>query len=68
MVTCLGGPQPNLTAGALSARHLVFEKPVQAIAPNMLDDGLRIAGTSGYSIAGYVREEVYVEVLRRWGD
>ncbi|MGU3656781.1 hypothetical protein [Methylobacterium fujisawaense] len=69
VVTCLGvdSQTRRLVRYALYG-GLVFENVVQAIALDILDDGIELAEAAGYPVVGHVHDEIITEVPRGWGD
>lgn len=69
VVTCLGvdSQTRRLVRYALYG-GLVFENVVQAIALDLLDNGIEIAERAGYPVVGHVHDEIITEVPRGWGD
>lgn len=47
---------------------LAFENIVQAIARDLLANGIRKAEAAGYPVIGHVHDEIITEVPRGWGD
>lgn len=47
---------------------LAFENIVQAIARDLLANGIRKAEVAGYPVIGHVHDEIITEVPRGWGD
>lgn len=47
---------------------LLFENVVQAIALDLLDNGLALAEEAGYPVVGHVHDEIIAEVPRGFGD
>lgn len=47
---------------------LLFENVVQAIALDLLDNGIALAEAAGYPVIGHVHDEIITEVPRGWGD
>lgn len=46
----------------------LFENVVQAIALDLLDNGLARAEAAGYPIVGHVHDEIIAEVPANWGE
>lgn len=69
VVTCLGvdSQTSKLVRYALYG-GLLFENVVQAIALDLLDNGIVIAEEAGYPVIGHVHDEIITEVPRGWGD
>ncbi|RUP22333.1 hypothetical protein [Methylobacterium sp.] len=69
VVTCLGvdSQTRRLVRYALYG-GLTFENIVQAIALDLLDNGIEIAERAGYPVVGHVHDEIITEVPRGWGD
>jgi len=69
VVTCLGvdSQTRKLVRYALYG-GLTFENIVQAIALDLLDNGIEIAERAGYPVVGHVHDEIITEVPRGWGD
>ncbi|SFT25419.1 hypothetical protein [Methylobacterium sp. yr668] len=69
VVTCLGvdSQTRRLIRYALYG-GLIFENVVQAIALDLLDNGIEIAERAGYPVVGHVHDEIITEVPRGWGD
>lgn len=47
---------------------LAFENIVQAIARDLLANGIKKAEAAGYPVIGHVHDEILTEVDRGWGD
>ncbi|MFY9294485.1 MAG: hypothetical protein WAP03_27930 [Methylorubrum rhodinum] len=47
---------------------LLFENNVQAIALDLLENGIERAEAAGYPVIGHVHDEIITEVPRGWGD
>lgn len=47
---------------------LAFENIVQAIARDLLANGIRKAEEAGYPVIGHVHDEILTEVPKGWGD
>lgn len=47
---------------------LAFENIVQAIARDLLANGIKKAEAAGYPVIGHVHDEIICEVPRGWGD
>lgn len=71
-VTVLGSVQVSKTKSVFMRYPLyggiLFENIVQAIALDLLDNGLAKAEEAGYPVIGHVHDEILTEVPRGWGD
>jgi DNA polymerase len=69
VVTCLGvdSQSGKLVRYGLYG-GLLFENVVQAIALDLLDNGIEIAEAAGYPVVGHVHDEIITEVPRGWGS
>jgi DNA polymerase len=71
-VTVLGSVQVSKTKSKFMRYPLyggiLFENIVQAIALDLLDNGLAKAEEHGYPVIGHVHDEILTEVPRGWGD
>lgn len=71
-VTVLGSVQVSKTKSVFMRYPLyggiLFENIVQAIALDLLENGLAKAEEHGYPVIGHVHDEIITEVPRGWGD
>jgi DNA polymerase len=69
VVTCMGvDSQTRRMVRYPLYGGLLFENFVQAIALDLLDNGIEIAERAGYPVIAHVHDEIVAEVPAGWGD